>query len=74
LDGDGKWNYIYEPVNGDVTIYKEKSPVGVPWVIVIAIVVAAIIMIIAILFKTGFIYIENVTITETEKNEEETDQ
>jgi PKD repeat protein len=75
-DGDGKWNYIYEPVSGDVTLYKEKSSVGVgvPWVIVIAIVVAAIIVIIAILSKTGYIYIENAPPTETEKNEEETDQ
>ncbi len=73
-DGDGKWNYIYEPVSGDVTHYKEKSSVGVPWVIVIAIVVATIIVIIAILVKTGYIYIENAPPTETEKNEEETDQ
>ena len=72
-DGDGKWNYIYEPVSGDATLYKEKSSVGVPWVIVIAIVVAAILVIIAILFKTGYIYIENAPPTETEKNEEETD-
>ena len=72
-DGDGKWNYVYEPVSGDVTLYKEKSSVGVPWVIVIAIVVAAILVIIAILFKTGYIYIENAPPTETEKNEEETD-
>jgi len=73
-DGDGKWNYIYEPVSGDVTHYKEKSSVGVPWVIVIAIVVATIIVIIAILFKTEHIYIENTPPTETEKDEEETDQ
>jgi len=72
-DGDGKWNYIYEPVSGDVTLYKEKTSVGFPWVIIIAIVVAAIIVIIAILVKTGYIYIENAPPTETEKNEEEKD-
>jgi len=65
-DGDGKWNYIYEPVSGDVTTYKEKSSEEFPWVIVIPIIALAITVIIAILFKTGYIYIEN-----TPPNDEE---
>jgi len=60
-DGDGKWNYIYEPVSGDVSLYKEKSSAGFPWsiIIVIAMVAAAILIIIAVLFKTGYLYIEH---------------
>jgi len=72
-DGDGKWDYIYKPASGNVSLYKEKSSVEFPWLIVIAICAALIIVIIAILFKTGFIYIENVPPRETEKDEEETD-
>jgi len=72
-NGDGKWNYVYEPASGSISLYKEKSSAEFPWLIIIGIVTAIIIVIIAILFKTGYIYIENEPPKETEEDEEETD-
>ncbi len=57
-DGDGEWDYIFNHASGEVTPYAERHPEEFPWLIVIIGIIMAIILIIAILFKIGWIYIE----------------
>ena len=58
-DGDGKIDHIYNPANGEIKTY-ESSRVeqGIPIIFIILGVIGVIILIVVILFKTGYIYIE----------------
>jgi len=58
VDGDNEWDYIYDPASNEVTPYGEKSPGEFPWLLVVIGAVIAIVVIIGILFFTGYIRIE----------------
>jgi len=58
VDGDNEWDYIYDPASNEVTPYGEKSSGEFPWLLVIIGAVIAIVVIIGILFFTGYIRIE----------------
>ena len=69
IDEDPDWEYIYNPAQGTISEYSDeliekiskKSNWTFPFVIVI-IVVSTIILIIVVLFKTGYLYIEEIPI------------
>jgi len=60
MDGDAKWDYIYNPASGEITVYSEEaSSDDFPWSLVIIGIVIAIIVIILVLYLTGYrIWIE----------------
>ena len=61
VNSDGKWDYIYDSANQSVTIYKtDEKDFGIPALLIIIIIITIIILIIAGLFKTGYLYIEEV--------------
>jgi len=72
INSDGKWDYIYDPATGEITPYEEKPKEEFPWlilVIIVGIIALAIVIIIAVLFKTGYLYIEEVPGEEPRKKE-----
>ncbi len=55
MDGDAKWDYIYNPASGEITVYSEEaSSDDFPWSLVIIGIVIAIIVIILVLYLTGY--------------------
>jgi hypothetical protein len=77
-DEDPQWDYVYNPALGTIQQYETKKAEKtyeepnklVPIIIVIA-VIALIIIIIAALFKTGYLYIEEITVENSEKKSRE---
>lgn len=60
-DGDGTWNYTYDPSSGTITPLKgekeekeEKETTEIPWVMIAGIVVIAIIAVIVFLYKKEY--------------------
>ena len=74
MDEDPDWEFVYNPAQGTITEYSDellekiskKSDSTFPYTIVI-IVISAIIIIIVILFKTGYLYIEEIPIDKLDK-------
>jgi len=58
VDEDSEWDYIYDPASKTVTPYKEKPSEEFPWLLAIIGIIIATIVIIVILFLTGYIRIE----------------
>jgi hypothetical protein len=59
INGNGKWDKIYNPVMSRVSEYKEKKPdEGLPWIMIVIAIVIVVIIIIGLLFKIGYLYIE----------------
>ena len=54
-DGDGEWNYIYDPAATEITPYEKEEAIQPPWLIVaIFLAVIAAIIIIAVLYKKEY--------------------
>jgi parallel beta-helix repeat protein len=55
LDGDGKWDYVYDPALGLISAYVEVvTPLNTPWLsITICVVIFVVILLIVWLYKTG---------------------
>jgi len=64
VDEDSEWDYIYDPASKTVTPYEEKPSEEFPWLLVIIGIIIATIVIIIILFLTGYIRIEEEYIEE----------
>ena len=63
IDGDGEWDYIYDPALGTLEEIEEEEEEdeGIPlYVWIILIIVVIIIVILYALFKSGYLYIEEV--------------
>lgn len=79
INNDGKWEYIYDPATDIVTPYIiEKKPTGgllpswlITLLIIIGIIGAIIVLVIAALFKTGYLSIEEIPVEEAKKSVEE---
>ncbi|MDH7518068.1 MAG: hypothetical protein QHH19_07005 [Candidatus Thermoplasmatota archaeon] len=69
FNGDNLWDYVYNPFYGTIAVYEEERFVELPMpLITVAGVVAAIVLIIFILFKTGVIYIYQEYVVEENKD------
>jgi PKD repeat protein len=67
VNDDGVWDYVYDPVSGQVTTYepKEEDDGETPWLLIIGIgAVIVIAVIIFILFKYEIIYFEEAEVEE----------
>ena len=59
-DGDGQIDHVYNPASGEIETYKVTGrEQGIPIIFIILGVIGVIILIIVILFKTGYLYIED---------------
>lgn len=47
-DGDGVWNYVYDPASGELTLYKRKTPGWFPVFIIAVIIVSIAILVVVI--------------------------
>jgi hypothetical protein len=70
-NGDGAWDYFASPYTSSVTPYiiikqtTQTKPIQIPWIFVIIGIIVAIIVIIFVLYKKGYIYVyEEVTMEE----------
>ncbi|MBU1941004.1 MAG: PKD domain-containing protein, partial [Candidatus Thermoplasmatota archaeon] len=60
IDNDGVNEYIYDPATHELSIYTEpKQDEGFPFAFIILLIAIIIIVAIVILFKTGYLYIED---------------
>ncbi len=60
IDNDGVNEYIYDPVSQELAVYTEpKQNEGFPFAFIILLLIGIIIVAIVILFKTGYLYIED---------------
>ena len=59
-DNDGEWDYIYDPASGEITEYtlEEKPENLLVWFAIFG-VIAAVGLILFVLFKKGYIYVDN---------------
>jgi len=59
--GDGKWNWIYDPVTGNLSKYHEAPTPSdeFPWIAIIIIIVVVIAILIAVLVKKKIIYFDD---------------
>jgi PKD repeat protein len=58
-NGNGKWDYTYDPKSGEILPYETQEPKReFPWLLIIIGTITAIVVIIFLLFKTGFLYVE----------------
>jgi PKD repeat protein len=55
IDGDGKWDYVYDPVLGSISPFVEIiSPLTTPWLsIALSVIIFIVILMIVWLYKTG---------------------
>ena len=75
INGDGKWDYIYNPLSDSIESYEEKSSDDFPWIpLIIGFIILIIIVTIFLLFKTGYLYIEVEEQTTDEKINNVSDQ
>jgi hypothetical protein len=60
INGDDIWDYVYDPFTGTTEIYSEEETPdeGIPLVLIIVLIIVIGITIITILYKTGYIWIE----------------
>jgi hypothetical protein len=57
LNGDHRWEYTCNPVQGTVEPYEEQESFGLSWPFVLIIVLVVVIITILILFKKGILYL-----------------
>ena len=58
-NGNGKWDYTYDPKSGEILPYETQEPKReFPWLLIIIGTITAIVVILFLLFKTGFLYVE----------------
>jgi len=57
-DGDGVVDHAYNPASGEIYVYEKTKAEVLPIIFIILGVIAVIILVILILFKMGYIYIE----------------
>jgi PKD repeat protein len=61
IDDDGTYEYLYDPATGESTVNDVgQQEEEFPFVIIIVLIIVIIIITIGILFKTGYLYVENV--------------
>ncbi|RLI63693.1 MAG: hypothetical protein DRO67_05345, partial [Candidatus Asgardarchaeum californiense] len=70
VDGDGNWDYIYDPALNMVSPYEKNKETEPPWIIiVIGIIIGIVVIILLVLFKMGYLYIEDIPIEKKSKEE-----
>ena len=73
-DGNGKWNYIYDPVSGTLNPYKEKQSEGFPWVPTVGVIIVIIVIVLIFLIKTGYVPIEKLPFVTKETKKKKTEK